>query len=169
MTRAARHGAGRVVGTREQPKWGLWLFGACFISAIIVVMCIISPAVRQQWKLSLFRQNPPYTQLAFVHAASLPVSAVRGQGVQISFRITNDEGRPVSYRYVVASGSGAALESLGSAGKTVAPGAVWLVNTIVVPECARSACRMEVSLPQQRERIDFFFNLKQPAKSGSGK
>jgi hypothetical protein len=33
----------------------------------------------------------------------------------------------------------------------------------VVPQCAHSACRVEVSLPQQRERIDFVFKLEKPA------
>ena len=162
MTRVAQHTAAPSA-TREQPRWALWLCGACLILAIIVVTSIISPAIRQQWKLSLFRQNEPYTELAFSHPTLLPGSAVRGASIHISFSITNNGAIPVSYRYVVASGSGTASQSLESARRKVAPGATWTVNTVVVPKCAEPACRMEVSLPQQHERIDFLFKLKQPA------
>ena len=75
----------------------------------------------------------------------------------MSFAITNDEGKQISYHYVVASGSGTKLASLSSATKVVAAGASWDVDITVVPKCAESACRIHVSLPQQGESIDFMF------------
>lgn len=161
MTRVAGDEAARVA-ERARPRWGLWLCMACVITAIVIVASVMSPAIRQQWKLSLFRQNTAYTELAFYRPTALPVTAVRGKGIQVAFTITNDEGRPVSYRYMVASGSSSTLALLSSASRTVAPGDVWLVNTIVVPKCARATCRVQVTLPQQGERIDFLFRLEQP-------
>jgi hypothetical protein len=141
----------------EQPRWEFWLYGAGFVAAVLVVASLLSPWVRHEWALSLGRQNTPYTQLAFNRAAALPVNAVRGKGIPISFAITNDEGKKVAYQYVMASGSGTKLESLSSATKVVAMGASWDVNITVVPMCAESACRIQVSLPEQGESIDFMF------------
>lgn len=141
----------------EQPRWDLWLYGAGFVTAVLIVASLLSPWVRHEWALSLGRQNKSYTQLGFNRAASLPVTAVRGNGIPISFFITNGEGKPVSYKYVVASGSGTTFKSLSSANKVVASGASWNVDVTVVPKCAQSACRIQVSLPQQGESIDFAF------------
>ncbi len=149
---------------REQPRWGLWLCGIGLISAIVIVATMMSPYIRHEWKLALFRQSTPYTELAFYRPASLPVTWTRGEGLEVAFTITNEEGSAVSYRYVVASGSSAKLESLTSATQTVPPGSMWLVNVVVVPKCARAACRVQVSLPRQGEKIDFMFSLSQPAQ-----
>ena len=121
----------------EQPKWEWWLCGAALVTAVLVVASWLSPWVRHEWALSLFRQNTPYTQLGFDCAAALPVTAVRGKGIPISFVITNDEGKQIPYQYVVTSGSGAKSESLSSATKTVAAGASWDVHITIVPKCCR--------------------------------
>ena len=141
----------------EQPRWDLWLYGAGFVTAILVVASLLSPWVRHEWALSLERQNTPYTQLGFNSAVALPVTAVRGKGIPISFAITNDEGKQETYQYVVASGSSTKLKSLGSATKVVAKGASWDVNITVVPKCAASDCRVQVALPRQDESINFMF------------
>jgi hypothetical protein len=88
---------------------------------------------------------------------------VRGKDVSISFDITNDEGKQMSYQYVVASGSGSKLERLHSATNTVATGGSWNVDITVLPKCAESTCRIQVSLPEQRESIDF--TVTYPVKS----
>ncbi len=147
----------------EQPRWQFWLYGVGFVTAVLVIASLVSPWVRHEWALSLIRQKTPYTQLGFTDAAGLPATAVRGNSIPISFAITNDEGKQVSYHYVVASGSGSKLESLSSATKVVASGASWDVDIAVVPKCAESACRVQVSLPQQSESIDFIFTY--PDKS----
>lgn len=141
----------------EQPRWTWWLCGAGLLTAILVVASMLSPWVRHEWALSLSRQNLPFTQLAFSRAEALPVTVVSGEVIRVSFAITNDEGKPVSYQYVVASGSGAKLQSLGSSSETVAAGATWNVDSSMVPKCETSTCRVQVSLPQQGERIDFMF------------
>ena len=153
---------------REQPRWEWWLCGAGLVSAIIIITSLLSPYIRHQWALSLSGQNARYTELAFNRAAALPVTAVRGKSIQISFTITNDEGTALFYRYVVASGSGSKLKLVSSSSKTVPQGAAWRVNRLVVPKCAQIACRVQVSLPQQGERIDFILMLKEPIKSSRG-
>jgi hypothetical protein len=149
----------------EQPRWGFWFWGTGFVAAVVIVASLLSPWVRHEWALSLGRQNTAYTQLGFSRAAALPVTAVRGKAIPISFAITNDEGKQVSYQYVVASGSGTKLEPLSSATRVVAMGASWDVDITVVPKCADSACRIQVSLPGQGESIDFIFNYQ--VKSGA--
>lgn len=149
------------------PRWDLWLYGTALVAAVLVVVSLLSPWVRHEWALSLGRQNTPYTQLGFTSAANLPVTAVRGNGIPVSFAVTNDEGKQMSYQYVVSSGSGTTLASLSSATQVVAAGAVWNVNITVLPKCAESACRVQVSLPRQGESIDFIFSY--PAKSAAKK
>jgi len=113
--------------------------------------------VRNEWKLSLGRENTPNTQLGFDRAVALPATAVRGKSIRVSFVITNGEGKQVAYRYVVSSGSSTKLEPLASATKSIVDGASWAVDINVVPKCATSACRIQVSVPQQHESIDFAF------------
>ena len=111
------------------------------------------------------RQPTPYTQLGFTNAAGLPTTGVRGEGIPVSFIITNDEGRQVSYRYVVASGSGTELTTLTSGTIVLAARASWSVGVVVVPKCAAASCRVQVSLPEQKnESIDFIMTY--PAQSG---
>jgi hypothetical protein len=141
----------------EQPRWAFWLYGAGLVTVILVIASLLSPWVRNEWKLSLGRENTPNTQLGFNRAVALPATAVRGKGIPVSFVITNGEGKQVAYQYVVSSGSNAKLESLASATKVVASGASWAVELNVIPKCATSDCRIQVSVPQQHESIDFTF------------
>ena len=142
---------------REPPEWKWWFLGTILTVVILIAVSLVSPWVRHEWKLSLGRQNTPYTQLAFNNAVTLPAVAVRGKKIQLSFTIVNDEGSSMSYRYVVASGSGAKLETLSSSRKAVASGATWHVISTLMPKCAGSTCRIQVSLPQQNEKIDYMF------------
>jgi hypothetical protein len=144
----------------EKPRWDLWLYGTVLLAVVLVAASWLSPRVRHEWALSLGRQITPYTQLGFKSAATLPATAVSGKDIPVSFVITNDEGQPVSYQYVVASGSGTKLDSLSSATKVVAANASWNVNITVVPRCTSSPCRIQVSLPQQHESIDFLFTYQ---------
>jgi hypothetical protein len=141
----------------QQPRWEFWLYGTGLVTVALVVASLLSPWVRHEWALSLGRRDTLYTQLGFNNAVALPATAVRGKGIRISFAITNDEGKKIPYHYVVASGSGTKLKSLGSGTKVVAVGASWDVNITVVPNCVQSPCRIQVSLPRQGENIDFIF------------
>jgi hypothetical protein len=156
---------------RESPRWGWWLGGTVLVAGLLLVGSILFPFVRHQLSLSVVRQDPPYTQLAFTNAAALPATAVVGKAIHVSFSISNDEEKPIRYQYVVASGSVAAsgsdatLRSLTSSIMTVAAGATWTVNTTVVPKCGANACRLQVSLPRQGESIDFTLEEKNAAKT----
>jgi hypothetical protein len=110
------------------------------------------------------RQPTPYTQLGFTDAASLPATGVAGESIPVSFIITNDEGKQVSYQYVVASGSGTKLTTISSGTRVLAAGASGAVGIDVVPKCAAASCQVQVSLPQQGEHIDFM--LTYPNQSG---
>lgn len=149
----------------EQPRWEFWLYGAGLVTVVLVVASLLSPWVRHEWALSLGRQNTPYTQLGFSNASTLPITAVRGKGIPISFVITNEEGKQISYQYIVASGSGTKLKLLSSATKTVAAGASWDVDLTMLPNCAEAACRVQVSLPRQSESIDFRFTYQDKSRT----
>ncbi len=155
------------VSRPEPPRWDFWLLGTGLLAIAIAVTSFMSPWVRHQWTLSVQRQPTPYTQLGFTNAAGLPTTGVRGEGIPVSFTITNDEGRQISYRYVVASGSGTTLTALNSGTIPLAPKASWNVGIFVVPKCAAASCRIQVSLPDQDESIDFIF--KYPDQTGKKK
>ncbi len=152
------------VSQHARPRWDFWLLGTGLLAVALAVASFLSPWVRHEWALSLERQPARYTQLGFTNAASLPTTGVRGKGIPVSFLITNDEGRQVSYRYVVASGSGTKLTTLSSGTTVLAAGASWGVRIVVVPKCAAASCRVQVSLPEQDESIDFI--LTYPVQSG---
>jgi hypothetical protein len=152
------------VSRYEPPRWDFWLLGAGLLAIALAAASFLSPWVRHEWTLSLQRQPTPYTQLGFTNAASLPVTGVRGKGIPVSFIITNDEGRQVSYRYVVASGSGTKLTAISSGTTVLAAGHSWGVDIVVVPQCAAASCRVQISLPEQNESLDFM--LTYPDQSG---
>ncbi len=154
----------RQVSQFDRPRWDIWLLGTGLLAIALAVASFASPWVRHEWSLSLQRQPTPYTQLGFANAGALPTTGIPGQSVPVSFIITNDEGRPVSYRYVVASGSGTTLTAISSATKVVAAGAAWGVGINVVPKCPTASCRVQVSLPEQNMSIDF--PLTYPVQSG---
>lgn len=152
------------VSQYRPPRWDLWLLGTGLIAIALAAASFLSPWVRHEWSLSLQRQPTPYTQLGFTNAASLPATGVPGKGIPVSFTITNDEGRQVSYPYVVASGSGTTLTTISSGTTVVAAGQSGGVRLVVVPKCSAASCRVQVSLPEQNESIDFM--LTYPAQSG---
>jgi hypothetical protein len=150
---------------RPHPTRWRWWPAAAVLAAGIALATVVSPAVRYQWALSLVRQPTRYTVLAFSDPSSLPATAVRGRPVPVSFTIGDDEGSLVSYRYVLASGSGTSLRTLSASGILVPSGATRTVTTSVVPQCAQPACRIQVSLPGQGEAIDFIVTLvPEPAR-----
>jgi hypothetical protein len=156
---------------REPPRWELWFAGTTLVAGILLASILLLPSMRHQLALSVTRENTPYTQLAFTDAAALPTTAVAGKAVKVSFVVTNNEGKPMQYQYVVASGGGAKLETLTSSSNTVAAGATWNVNTTVVPKCAATAtvCRVQVSLPGQGESIDFMLAEPRVTKTAKAK
>lgn len=145
--------------TRQSPNWRWWGSGALLTTAIIVGS-LFSPYFRHQWALSVGRQSTAYTALSFNNAAKLPATAVRGKAIHVSFTITNETSDPVSYRYVIAAGSGSLLTSVDAATRTVAPGASWAIERFVEPTCPQNTCRIQVSLPQEHEHIDLLLTLK---------
>ena len=152
------------VSRYDPPRWDFWLLGTGLLAIALAAASFLSPWVRHEWSLSLQRQPTPYTQLGFTNAASLPTTGVRGKGIPVSFTITNDEGKQISYRYVVASGSGTTLTAINTGTTVIAAGHSWGVGIVVVPKCAATSCQVQVSLPEQNESIDFM--LTYPAQSG---
>jgi hypothetical protein len=129
------------------------------LALIAVAASLISPAGRHQWALSLFRQPTYYTSVSFNKAWSLPNTAARGAPVTFSFNVSNHEGRALTYRYLITEGPAGKGPALGQSTRVVAPGATWTVSTSVRALCARSPCRIQVSLPGHPEIIDFLLTL----------
>jgi hypothetical protein len=152
------------VSRYQSPRWDFWLLGTGLLAIALAVASFLSPWVRHEWSLSVQRQPAPYTQLGFTNTASLPATGVAGKGIPVSFNITNDEGRQVSYRYVVESGSGTTLTTISSGTTVIDAGQSSGVHLVVVPKCAAASCRVQVSLPEQNESIDFM--LTYPAQTG---
>lgn len=152
------------VSHHERPRWDFWLLGTGLLAIAFAAASYLSPWARHQWALSVERQPAHYTQLGFTNAAALPTTGIRGAGIPVTFIITNNEGRQISYRYVVASGSGTTLTALSSETKVLVAGDSWAVGIVVVPKCAAASCRVQVSLPEQKESIDFIF--KYPDQTG---
>ncbi|HEV8063331.1 MAG TPA: hypothetical protein VGP46_00810, partial [Acidimicrobiales bacterium] len=84
-----------------------------------------------------------------------------GQTMPLFFTVSNDEGRAVTYHYVIREkgsvGSWATLPETGT--ESVPAGATWTVDTKVAPHCSASPCRVEVLLPGHPETIDFLVSL----------
>jgi hypothetical protein len=140
------------------------------VVAVVVVISLLLPGGRHQWAVSLFRQPSRYTVLAFSDPANLPHRARRGEPLTVAFSISNYEGRPVTYRYVLSEDSGGAHRVLGASARSVGTGRTATVVTTVRPSCRTSPCRMEVSLPGHQETIDFLVSLvtRQPAPARRG-
>jgi hypothetical protein len=151
------------VGERRQPNWRWWRCGAVLTTALVIVS-MLSPYGRHEWAVSLGHEPTSYTELSFKNAAALPTTALRGKAVRVSFEVTNSSSGPVTYQYLIASGSAAKLKTLGSGSRTVAANTSWVVSRLVVPSCPGSTCRVAVSLPQQSEIIDFVLAVKPTAR-----
>lgn len=131
------------------------------IALIALVASLLLPAGRHQWALSVFRQPAKYTALSFNDAWELPASANRGSPIPISFTIGNQEGRTLSYTYVVSESDQANFsQTMATAARTLEPGRTWTVTLDVRPTCGPSPCRIQVSVPGHPEHVDFLVILK---------
>jgi hypothetical protein len=130
------------------------------VVVVAVGASLLFPAGRHQWALSLFRQPTRYTTLSFNEAWALPATAVRGEPIAISFTVSNQEGHTVYYRYSLAQNDGKTSRTLDSSARRIAPGANWLVRTVIKPTCADSPCQIKVTLPGYPQTIDFLLTMK---------
>jgi hypothetical protein len=136
------------------------------LAALAVAASLLLPAGRHEWALSLIRQPTPFTALSFDRSWALPATAKAGQPIAFTFTIDNEQGRPISYRYVVTQTAGDASETFGEAAKLVQPGAKWTVSKTVRLTCATGlSCRVTVHLPGHPEMIDFLVTIEPPRKS----
>lgn len=153
----SRAGGGQTRGRRAaQRRW--WPI----ITPIIVVAALMSllfPSGRHEWALSLFHEREHYTVLSFNKAWKLPVVAVKGAPMTVSFTIGNHEGRPVRYRYVLTASGNGVSRGVKADARTLADGASWTVTTVIKPVCPSSACLIKVALPGHAQQIDFHVTL----------
>ena len=138
----------------DRPRWRAWA-AATLVGLAAIGASLTSPQLRHQWLVSFVRQPTPYTVLAFAAPDNLPVQTTPRWHISVSFVIGNNEGRPVHYRWVLASGSKSALTPIRTGSRLVAAGKEWTVKTTFVPKCPGRDCAIEVSLPAQHEHIDF--------------
>jgi hypothetical protein len=132
------------------------------IAAIAVAISLVLPASRHQWALSIFRQPARYTSLSFNDAWELPTTAVSGSRIPVSFSIGNQEGRTLTYTYVVSESDPASFsQTMATAARTLESGRTWTVSIDVKATCSLvPPCRIEVAVPGHPERIDLLVTLK---------
>lgn len=150
------------VSEQSGRRWWPVLVPIVLLGAAVTILI---PAGRHQWALTLFRQPTYYTALSFDKAWALPVSAVKGQSIKVSFTIGNHQGRAVNYEYVVANSAAGKSQTLQKGAVLVRAGGTWTVSTVVRPSCDSSPCRVQVSLPGHPENIFFFIALKTRRRS----
>lgn len=120
---------------------------------------LISPFGRHEWELSLIRQPTRYTVLAFNRSWALPRTIINGRPVSVSFDVSNDEGRPTTYRFLITEDSVSGSKVLKTSSKLVRPGQTWTVAEQLVTSCGGPSCRIEVSLSGLRQSIDFLASV----------
>jgi hypothetical protein len=132
------------------------------IAAIALAVSLLLPAGRHQWVLSIFRQPTRYTALSFNDAWELPTTAIRGSPIPISFTIGNQQGRTLTYRYVVIESDPVNLsQTMATATRVLGPGRTWTVSIEVKATCSLvPPCRIQVSVPGHQSHIDFLVTLK---------
>lgn len=152
--------ADRVLRTRAGERRWWPVLGAA--GAIAIAVSVALPAGRHQWALSVFRQPTLYTALSFNNASELPTTVHEGSPIAISFTIGNQEGRTLTYRYVLSESDPVNLsQPLATVARTVGPGRTWTVSTDVRLTCSLvPPCRVQVSVPGHPEHIDFLVTLK---------
>lgn len=138
-----------------------WWPIVCGMAVVAIGVSLISPTIRHQWALSVFRQRTNFTILYFNEPSELPTSSAGHAPISFSFTITNQEARTVRYRYVVRASDGfTGSHLLATDTKLVYADRRWAVPVTVVPRCLLSPCFIKVSLPRQHEAIDFRVVLK---------
>jgi len=144
----------------DEPPTKRWWPLLAPLAVVVLLSTLVFSAGRHEWALSLFRQPTPYTALSLNKAWDLPSTYALGQAIPISFTISNQEGRTISYRYVVSESAGGTSETMSQSSRKVAVGASSTISTVVRPTCIRSPCRIQISLPGHPEIVDFLINLK---------
>jgi hypothetical protein len=134
------------------------------IAAIALAVSLVLPASRHQWQLSVFLQPARYTALSFKDASELPSTAISGSRIPVSFTIGNQEGRTLTYKYVVSESDPANFsQTMATAARTLGPGHTWTVALDVKATCSLvPPCRIDVAVAGHPEHIDLLVTL-QPA------
>ena len=137
--------------TTKRRRWPL------VVAAVVILagISLATPAGRHQWALSFIRQPTPDTVLSFENAGHLPTTVSSEGRLDLSFSVTNHEGRDIRYRYLVTSASGGQIPVVLQRGILNVPVGVRQTKSVsVVPTCQGSPCQVQVSLPGPAESID---------------
>jgi O-antigen/teichoic acid export membrane protein len=147
--------------TREGRRW--WVVAVVTV-ALLIGASLLSPAGRHQWAISILRQSTHDTTLSFEQAARLPTTVTAGKSVHLLFTVSNNEGRRVDYSYVVTSANtdGSHTRVLEHSTVAVPNGRTQAVAVTAAPACKDSSCRLEISLPSQKETIDALIRVHRP-------
>jgi uncharacterized membrane protein len=146
-------------------RW--WPIGV--VALIVVSISFVFPAVRHQWALSFVRQPTHYTALSFDGAADLPTTTTAGTPIHLTFNVANNEGRTVTYPYVVTSSgtkngtTTTAASVLHRSTVTVPSGGQRSASVAVVPVCSTPVCQVTVTLPGHGDSINVLLHVKTPA------
>lgn len=78
----------------------VWASG--LLAVIVLGLALLSPTVRHELAISFTRQPDSYTELYFTGPAPVSTAQVADrQQITVSFAVTNHEGRPSQYAYLI--------------------------------------------------------------------
>jgi uncharacterized membrane protein len=93
----------------------VWASG--LLVGTVLALALLSPTGRHELAISFTRQPDSYTELYFTGPTPVSTARVAGrQQITVSFAVTNHEGRPTQYAYLVRlfdSGTTSATERMG--------------------------------------------------------
>jgi hypothetical protein len=79
-----------------------WAWASGLLAVIVPGLVLLTPTVRQELAISFTRQPDSYMELYFTGTVPVSTAQVAGrQEITVSFAITNHEGHPSQYAYVV--------------------------------------------------------------------
>jgi hypothetical protein len=101
-------------------------------------------------------KNQPYTELAFDNIANLPYYIPYDGQISFSFMVHNVEGNKLSYPYVISIKNGSTTTLLKQGSVSLANNNRTSVNENLVVSRSTSKQEVAVTLPNQKESIDFW-------------
>ncbi len=104
-------------GARSYYLISPWVWASGLLSVIVLGLALFSPTVRHELAISFTRESDSYTELYFTGPTPVSPAQVAGrQQITVSFAVTNHEGRPSQYAYLVRlldSGTTSTTEKMG--------------------------------------------------------
>ena len=128
---------------------------------VLVVICAIGIGVAYPSEISnsvtLATSHLPegYTQLNFANQSSLPQHANIKVATPFSFEVTNYEGRPRSYEYLVTATAATGTKVIASGNVSLQNGSMTKQTVYFTIPASNSSLKLTVSLSDSGQQINF--------------